>query len=363
MNMNVFLNFLGWFLLIPTQLLVSYLFKRNPEWVEENYSEFFYYYSSTALHKLLGAVPFSVGDVLYIVVSILLLVKLINIIKTSSNPWTKISRTTLYVVKVFLVFFFLFNLFWGFNNYRTPLSDQLHLKMEYKESDLVALTEQLINQVNYQQIILTADSLQPVTIPYDIPRILQDANDGISNFNQKHQLRTGQNLVAKRSLWSLPLSYMGFSGYINPFTNEAQINDRIPKIGMVITASHEMAHQMGIAKESEANLVGYLASLEHPDLFYNYSASLYALRYCLATLERSNYPFLDRLYNQIQPGAQTNLMENPLFWNTYKGASTRFFKVFYGNFLKATNQKEGIYSYNKFIDLLINYHKRFPLES
>ena len=56
----------------------------------------------------------------------------------------------------------------------------------------------------------------------------------------------------KKSLFSLPLTYMGFSGYINPFTNEANINYNIPASSQVFVINHEIAHQLGIASEKDA---------------------------------------------------------------------------------------------------------------
>ena len=56
---------------------------------------------------------------------------------------------------------------------------------------------------------------------------------------------------------------MGFSGYINPFTLEAQINMKIPKLNYITTASHEMAHQLGISNESEANFVAFISSINN----------------------------------------------------------------------------------------------------
>jgi hypothetical protein len=38
---------------------------------------------------------------------------------------------------------------------------------------------------------------------------------------------------------------MGFGGYLNPFTNEAQVNYLGSNV--FLTANHEMAHQMGYA--------------------------------------------------------------------------------------------------------------------
>ena len=68
---------------------------------------------------------------------------------------------------------------------------------------------------------------------------------------------TTLHATVKQSLFSTPLSYMGFSGYLNPFTLEAHINSTLPKISLPITIAHEMAHQNGIAAENDANFMGF----------------------------------------------------------------------------------------------------------
>src|SRR5690606_30790577 len=88
------------------------------------------------------------------------------------------------------------------------------------------------------------------------------------------------------SLYSTPLSYMGFAGYLNPFTGEAQVNSLLPKYNFATTAAHEMSHQIGYASESEANFIGYLASVSHEDAYIRYSGYSFALKYCLSTLEK-----------------------------------------------------------------------------
>ena len=46
---------------------------------------------------------------------------------------------------------------------------------------------------------------------------------------------------------------IGFSGYLNPFTLEAHVNEKIPMISYLTTIAHEQSHQTGIAHENESN--------------------------------------------------------------------------------------------------------------
>nr|WP_309597492.1 DUF3810 family protein [Flavobacterium davisii] len=50
-----------------------------------------------------------------------------------------------------------------------------------------------------------------------------------------------------------------------------------------------------------------------------------------------------------------NFKETDLFWSKHESILNKGFELFYDHFLKLNQQEEGIKSYSKFIDLLINY--------
>jgi hypothetical protein len=165
----------------------------------------------------------------------------------------------------------------------------------------------------------------------------------------------------KKSLFSLPLTYMGFGGYLNPFTNEAQVNDKIPMVGFPMTINHEMAHQMGFASESECNFIGFLASVKNEDLYFQYSAYQYALRYCLNNIGMKSETKFEYYKNKINPGIIENYKESEAFWKSYDTIIDKVFHAFYDQFLKMNQQKDGLESYSKYVNLLINYYSNKSL--
>ena len=161
----------------------------------------------------------------------------------------------------------------------------------------------------------------------------------------------------KSSLFSYPLSYMGFGGYLNPFTNEAQVNYLKPKYTSPLTICHEMAHQTGIASESDCNFVGFIAASQNKDVFFKYSAYAFALNYCLYNLEVMDAGSSKTYKVFINKGVLENFNENKTFWKHYHSWIDTFFEYIYDTFLKMNQQKDGMESYSKFIDLTINYYK------
>ena len=78
------------------------------------------------------------------------------------------------------------------------------------------------------------------------------------------------------------------SGYLNPLTLESHVNKNIPAFNYITTAAHEMAHQLGIAAENEANFIAFYTSINNPDPFIKFSGYSFGLKYCYADLYKLN---------------------------------------------------------------------------
>lgn len=343
-------------------LVLKSILTANPQWVEQYYTQGFYIFYLRLITACTNLFPFSIGDVLYFGVGLFLFWKIRQIWLLNRKRKPRIYAYLRLIAKGCLLFYVAFTLLWGMNNYRVPLTAQLDLQQGYSKKELLDLTQQIIEETNALQRNITRDTLQGVVMPFDKKQMLQDAELGIQTLSNSTRWFEYYNQKAKGSLYSLPLTYMGFSGYVNPFTLEAQVNTKIPTSTFIVTASHEIAHQVGYAKESEANFIGFLAAKSQIDLHYQYSSNIFALRYCLKALEgEQTQEEFSAVLKTIHPGVQVNLMENTLFWQSYKTVTDAIFKFIYNNFLKINNQKEGIKSYNKFIDLLIHYNKKEPV--
>ena len=118
-----------------------------------------------------------------------------------------------------------------------------------------------------------------------------------------------------------------------------------------------MAHQLGYASESEANFIGYLASIKNDDLYYQYSGYSFALKYCLRNWKIRDEKILNELLPTIHPGILKNYEDSQKFWEQYETFVETGFKIFYDHFLKLNQQKDGLDSYSKFVDLMVNYYK------
>jgi hypothetical protein len=344
----------GWVIFLVIQILFIQILRIFPEYIERFYSNGFYPILSEISRRSIGWIPFSVGDLIYFVVGFLLLKWIVRLFRKPKN----IKMIVLDVAKVFSIFYFLFHICWAFNYYREPLFEKMDIEKEYNDADLLRFTKEMIRETNAIQLAISKNKNVKVKQNLTQEEIFVQSINGYQNLAKRHIIFTFKNASTKKSLISLPLTYMGFAGYLNPFTNEAQVNDRVPMINFPFTVCHEMAHQIGYASESEANFIGFLAVTQNENLYFKYAGYSTALRYCLKNWEVRNPVLGKRLLSKIHPGVLQNFEESTIFWQQYESVIEDGFKLFYDNFLKANQQKEGLESYSKFLNLVVNYSKK-----
>ncbi|MHC5202363.1 DUF3810 domain-containing protein [Myroides sp. LJL119] len=348
---------LSFILFCITWIITSYA-QNNPSNIQYYYTDKFYTTYSTYFIFLAECFPFSfsLGDTIYLILVIAILFGCFLLIRSKKTIKQKIYVFFANSILVLTTFWFVFNITWGLNNYNKPLEQTLGISLGYDNQQVVELSKTLVSQTIQLHKELSFHKNSIVSTNYSYQKILKDASLSISKTALQTHSFTPRSTIVKPSVFSNLLTYMGFSGYVNPFTTEAQVNKNIPKLTMIVTASHELAHQLGFAKESEANFIGYLNAKNQNNLRYQYAANIFALRYCLSELKKSESTEFLEILESIPSGILYNIQENTRFWLSYKNFADSLMHIFYDSFLKVNNQKQGIQSYNRFIDLLINYH-------
>ncbi|WP_010182733.1 DUF3810 domain-containing protein [Aquimarina agarilytica] len=341
-------------ILLPIQIIGVKWISQHPEWIENNYSLGFYPKISKLLRSIFGYFDSSIGDIIYILLIISILAFLWKKVFKRRVSWQKVLVKTISLASIV---YFLFHFLWGLNYYRLPLHKVLDIAHKYSTNDLEKVTYQLIEKSNMAHKKLEQNDSLAVIIPYATEEIFEHTTEAYLGLQQIFPKLEYTPKSIKKSFLSVPLAYMGFSGYLNPFTNEAQVNRLIVPYKMPTTSCHEEAHQLGFAKENEANFIGAMACMHSPDPYFQYSGYTFALRYCLHELYRSDEQKFNCALEKIRPGIRKNYQQTRDFWKQYKNPTEPLFKAFYNQFLKVNNQSGGIKSYNYVVALLVNYMK------
>ena len=339
------------FSIIP-QIVTVKIISKNPQIVESYYSVKFYPYISKFLRFIFDNFTFSIGDILYIFTLTII------VFKVFKNRKMKIKKVIIDGLGILSVLYFIFHLFWGLNYYRTPLTQKLNLKTNYSTEDLIKTTKEIILLTNKVHFDITNDTEKVVSLKLNFEDLKKEINIGYKNISKKYPFLKYYPSNQKKSLFSTPLSYMGFSVYFNPFTNETQLNWHTPKNSQPITQAHEQAHQLGFAAENEANFIAFLATNENNNIFIKYSALTFALKHCLNDLFIKDLDSFNYLKSSVNYGVLKDFENRQKKWNYFKNPLEPLFKKIYSKFLNFNNQKLGIKSYSYVVAHIVNYYNR-----
>ncbi|WP_025741470.1 DUF3810 domain-containing protein [Aquimarina pacifica] len=345
--------------LLPVQIILIQLLSFFPEFVERFYSNGIFIYTSILLRYAFGWIPFSFGDILYCILIIILIRFLIKKVFTKHI----ILKEVLFDIGATLsIVYACFHLFWGLNYYRLPLHELLKIEDQYTEEELIKVSEKLVTEANLLHKSLEPNDSLPVHIPYTKKEVFDKTVPAYEELNHIFPTLKYYPKSIKTSLISTPLTYMGFSGYLNPITNEAQVNRLILNYKAPTTSCHEEAHQLGFAKENEANFIAALVTINYEDIYFNYSGVTFALKFCLNDLYRRDEQKAICLIEKLRPGIRKNYYEVNEFWESYKNPLEPIFKSTYDTYLKANDQPNGIATYSYVVALIVNYYKTHPVK-
>jgi len=347
-------------LLLVVQLLLVKLVSYFPGFIEQYYSNGIYPFISKLFRIVFGWIPFSIGDLYYFLLGSALVISIYSFIKNKFKD----AKYHLFKFGAYVsVFYFLFHLLWGLNYHRKSLFQTLNIEQkEYSLIELNELTNSLLTKLKHTHLQLVSNDTIKVEIPYSKNEIIVKTELGYEALAKKYPQYTYKKVSLKKSLFSLPLTYMGFSGYMNPLSGEAHVDYLVPKVSLPMISSHEVAHQLGIASESEANFIGFLAATKSEDKNFNYSGYITALRYSISAIHFRDSLAAKEMIEKIPKGVLKNIKESQDFWQSYQNAAEPFFKLFYDNYLKANRQKDGMQSYSKMVNLLVAYNEKYGIE-
>ncbi|MBQ4822670.1 DUF3810 domain-containing protein [Aquimarina sp. MMG016] len=345
-------------ILLPVQIIFIQIISFFPEFIERFYSNGFFTYTSKALRYVFGWLPFSFGDLLYSVLIILLIRFLFLKVFRRNIAWKKVL---LDIGATLSIVYASFHILWGMNYYRLPLHEILNLDDQYTEAELISVSEKLIIQANALHSKLEPIDSLAIKIPYTKDEVFKKTIPAYQQLNNIFPDLDYHPKSIKTSLLSIPLTYMGFSGYLNPITNEAQVNGLILNYKAPTTSCHEEAHQLGFAKENEANFIAALTTINYDDIYFNYSGATFALKFCLNDLYLRNEEKAICLIEKLRPGIRKNYREVNEFWESYENPLEPIFKSTYDSYLKVNNQPDGMETYSYVVALLVNYFKSNPI--
>lgn len=346
-------------LILLTVAIAIRIFSAFPQAVEKYYADGAYPVISIVLRFLFGWVPFSVGDIVYGLAVLYLIRGAVVFVRKAfrkeirSEYLRRVGKRMAYIV---LWVYVLFNAFWGLNYNRVGIAQQLNLQVTpYTTEELVKIVSGSIDKLHE----LDTAALQHRETFRKKRILFKQAVACYKKLKDTFPFLMYRQPSVKPSLYSYLGNYLGYTGYYNPFSGEAQVNTTVPLTQTPFTTSHEIGHQLGFAKENEANFVGFLAARVSDDPVVRYSVYFDLYIYASRNLALRDSSLARSLHAYLPAIAKQDLRDLRAFYKKYENPFEPIIRMLYGQYLKANEQPQGILSYDEVIAWVIAYCRKY----
>ncbi len=340
-HMNYKRKFTVLLLLIVVLTAIQYTLRVHPGYVSE-YDTFIFQPWQYFRDLVFGYIPFSVGDLLYVLAGLSLLILVIRwgyfLVKFRTNKQYLLA-SLVHTAIFFEVVYLLFILGWGANYYKPSLTNfwELQAVKVQHQNDSAAMREfdtYLVGQLNayapHYQALPFSEVNKRAQLYY---RLYTNARSKLGS------------LKVKPSIFGYLMQNLAIQGYYNPFTGESQVNRFLPAFMLPFVVCHEMAHQAGIAAEDDANLMAYALGTATHDTAFIYSSYFNIWLYAHNRLFRQDTALAMQLEHSLNNVtlAQIDTLED--IRKRYMGNMSHYSSKLYDGYLRMHHQKDGIRSY------------------
>lgn len=331
-----------------------------PRLVERFYARSVYPRVARTLSRLTGGLAFSAGEALFALLSLLLLSALALFVYRLARR--RGARRALVFTSCKLVLWctaasmFVFMLVFGLNYQRPPLVETLGYEQRRANADeLDAMTRAVVEGVNrnYEE-----SHAEGYVVP-DTPRVVRILEESYAREAELSGFAVSGFGPPKPVHFSDVLTRLGISGVYSPFTGEPNFNADAPDFERPFSIAHEMAHQRGFARESEANFVAFLVCTHAADPFVRYSGYRqgFGVAFELYKLEPER---ARAMLKGLSAGYREDSQRSAKFWLKAGGTAGDLSRRLNDLYLKANRVKSGTKNYGEVTALLIGYYLKSP---
>jgi hypothetical protein len=348
-------------LAVPLAVLLSGVLLQRlaallPEMTERFYARLLYPHLLVALSWFSRRFGFSVGELLtYLLLTAAFICVVRFCVGLYRRPVERARRmvaSVRFALWVAALFLWAFMLCFGLN-YQRPLLFNLlgYEQRSASASELEVMSREVIRGVNESYEEAHAGG-RPVPESGEIVGLLEES------YGVAHDLALlprGEYAAPKPVFSSEVMSRLGVSGVYSPFTGEPNYNSDMPDFQLPFTMAHEMAHQRGVARESEANFVAYLVCINSRDPFVRYSGYRNGLG-VVVEFYRLDPEKARELIKQLSPGYREDSRRSAAFWAKAAGAAGALSRRVNDLYLRANRVRAGAADYSGSTALIIGYY-------
>jgi hypothetical protein len=281
------------------------------------------------LSRLSGTIPLSLAEVVILAVVArqgMGLARGVLQLRRGEDTFPRtVARGGLRLAQDVGILVLLFYLLWGFQYARPGVETRLGIPPagEVSAAELRSLASDAVHAGNrlYRALHGVDDAGEPTpNVPPSavIPALEEGWERAVARWelDPRLSLRHG----TPKPFVATPLvKRFGVAGMYFPYTAEALVLSDLPGALRGKEVAHEMAHQRGVARESDANTLAYLVTREAPDPGVRYAGSLFLQRQLVSALGRIDPDAAWAVSQERLPGVRRDLEAVAAYWADARG--------------------------------------------
>ncbi len=328
------------------------------DFFNQNVSEIF----RRVLAALTNPLPFSFGEACLLLLPLAFCLTVWYAAAYRCDTW----RSTWSFVAILLAVLslalsmFVFTFATGYHG--TSLDKKLELdQKEVSAEELYQTALILAEQVNLERESMTYGQDNFSVMPYSLSEMNDKLLIAYDGFCAEHAFIDHYNTRLKPVMLSELMNYTHITGVYSYFTGEANIDVAFPDYTIPYTAAHELAHQRGIAKEDEANMVAFLVCINSDDAYIRYSAYLNMYEYVANALYVASPELYNDARSTLDPQVRREMVAYNGFFAKYQNSAAGSVSGAVNDTFLKFQGTEGTASYGMVVDLTVAYYKSLGL--
>jgi hypothetical protein len=332
---------------------------KYPILVASFYNQGLFKYWTIGLRWMFGGIPITIGELVYYLFFIVLIINIIRYIisiknfnQFKRNIGNKLLKFSWLGIRLFVVF----QLIWGLNYMQPDPTNAFNIKVQTPPNAQIALdqmnalTYDLIQELNQTKQEILSDTANSSNFDQIVTLVHQD----YERVSRLHPSINIKQQSVKKAIFPILGDYIGYLAFYQPITGEAIVRADLPMLTQPFTIAHEMAHQLGYASETEANFIAFVVASESKDPELKYSMLLQMFTYAqdAQLLLLAGTKGFDAWKKQIaenkamlSPAVLKDRSEIKAFFAARADKQIQASNRLYDQFLKWNQQAAGIDSY------------------
>ena len=316
-----------------------------------------------ALSYLTTWIPFSLAEMLLILVPVIVVLIVGVGIKKYSDSWRNVGVFCIIMLSIASYVFTTYTLGFVPAYHGSTLDKKMGLdKQKVSVEELQQTAEILSAELSKEAEYVIFNGEGASVMPYGYNELNDKLMAAYEKAYKKYDFISQLHSNIKEVILSEPMTYTHISGVYTFFTGEANLNVNFPDYVLPYTAAHEFAHQRGIAREDEANFVAFLVCMESDDHYIRYSAYLNVYEYVANALYSADHTpnklSYMTVYASLPYGVKTDMAAYAKFFKKYqKTVVSEVSGTVNDTFLNINGVEEGSKSYGMVVDLAVAYYK------